>query len=39
MRLPRSLLLAPLPVLAWALAEPHLPVLRRAVVPVLPPGA
>ena len=31
--------MAPLPLLAWALAEPHLPVLRRAVVPVLPAGA
>lgn len=38
MRPPPSLLLAPLPLLAWALAEPHLPVLRRAVVPVLPRG-
>jgi predicted MPP superfamily phosphohydrolase len=38
-RPPPSLLLAPLPLLAWALAEPHLPVLRRATVPVLPAGA
>jgi predicted MPP superfamily phosphohydrolase len=31
--------LLPLLALAWPFAEPHLPVLRRTTVPVLPPGA
>lgn len=31
--------LSPLLALGWPLVEPHLPVLRRTTVPVLPPGA
>src|SRR3954452_21227493 len=39
MRLPSAVLLAGTAVAAGALVEPLFPVLRRAVVPVLPAGA